>query len=607
MSIAVLQLGDRDAVEGGKGYVALAPRVEAYEVWGRVGWGDQLVLFRVLPKLTVYTATVVGKNLLNTSDSPLQGRQRLILEICDCAVGSAGVFDLSLLGSFRSAGSMSTKELSTLKSSLAFQPLTADPSRSSEWLFPYRVATGVEISLAENKASFNFISKIAKLHPFGESRGSVRLILIERGEPIAAAVVKLSHEESLHHQGELRAFGRDYRALKLTSLYIARLYSDKRGHIKQRHFEWLLRAIIYMAPNVYAEPISYISGVSYDFIPAAAMTGFNVDLPRQRFGSIFYWKPVFANLTARTQSLPDLKHTYRLLRAQRQGASWLTSADPARLEIAIERGAWAVSDANANRGRWRSVRPGDVLFFCSAQRTVLGAARIERTERMRIPGYERYPLGFKLSSVTKLPRTFDLHGIFSAEWLDRVRFGGLVELPAEGHYALMEELEIARAGGRMWVRPNPYLLRRTEFSTTPRRAFIVQAWELRETIYPLIRKVCEEAGWTVSHSSDREGQAVFDDIWALLNESEAVVVDFTRRRPNVYLEYGMALVLGKPIIALTQDESDLPSDTPNLKIKKYRGDANAFMDLSDKLPRALVDTVDDIQRVHSEYDRKRGF
>lgn len=134
----------------------------------------------------------------------------------------------------------------------------------------------------------------------------------------------------------------------------------------------------------------------------------------------------------------------------------------------------------------------------------------------------------------------------------------------------------------------------------PNRVFVVQAWDLRESIFPLLREVCQDAGYSVSHASDREGQAVFDDIWLLLNEAEAVLVDFTHRKPNVYLEYGMALVLGKPIIAITQSEQDLPSDTPGIKWKKYRGDAYALRDLSEKIPQSLRDTIADIRRVTEE-------
>src|SRR6185436_16075898 len=71
-----------------------------------------------------------------------------------------------------------------------------------------------------------------------------------------------------------------------------------------------------------------------------------------------------------------------------------------------------------------------------------------------------------------------------------------------------------------------------------------------------------------------------ESIWLMLNESEAIVVDFTNRPPNVDLEYGMALVSGKPIVALTQRADDIPSNTPNLKysspIGPYRSNSALF-------------------------------
>ena len=55
----------------------------------------------------------------------------------------------------------------------------------------------------------------------------------------------------------------------------------------------------------------------------------------------------------------------------------------------------------------------------------------------------------------------------------------------------------------------------------------------------------------------------------------------------------MALVLGKPIVALTQDLSDLPSDTSNLKALLYDNTIAGFGALRDKLITTIEDTVDD--------------
>jgi hypothetical protein len=57
----------------------------------------------------------------------------------------------------------------------------------------------------------------------------------------------------------------------------------------------------------------------------------------------------------------------------------------------------------------------------------------------------------------------------------------------------------------------------------------------------------------------------------------------------------MALVLGKPIVAITQEPSDIPSDTSNLKYLLYE-DRLGDTALSDNLVRSVRDTMSDIAR-----------
>src|SRR5262249_52978055 len=96
----------------------------------------------------------------------------------------------------------------------------------------------------------------------------------------------------------------------------------------------------------------------------------------------------------------------------------------------------------------------------------------------------------------------------------------------------------------------------------------------------------------------RDGQVIFQPVWKLMNEAEAIIVDFSSQRPNVFLEYGMALVLGKPIVAITQNKSDIPSDTPNLKWYLYRENA-PLVDLEKVLPRAISDTIAEISALNA--------
>ena len=51
--------------------------------------------------------------------------------------------------------------------------------------------------------------------------------------------------------------------------------------------------------------------------------------------------------------------------------------------------------------------------------------------------------------------------------------------------------------------------------------------------------------------------------------SRAVIADCTTRNPNVFYEIGMAQTVGKPVLLITQDESDVPFDLRHLRYIKY--------------------------------------
>jgi hypothetical protein len=146
------------------------------------------------------------------------------------------------------------------------------------------------------------------------------------------------------------------------------------------------------------------------------------------------------------------------------------------------------------------------------------------------------------------------------------------------------------------VRPNPFLLLGKQELIKSKVIFAVMAWELKDTVYQHIEDILIKEGYKLTYAGDRSGQVIFEDIWRLMNEAEVILVDFTGRRPNVYLEFGMAIVLGKPIVAITQSKQDLPSDTPNLKYIEYT--TNVWdKTLQTKLVKAIKDTLQDFQKI----------
>jgi|GEM_PF-4695867 len=144
----------------------------------------------------------------------------------------------------------------------------------------------------------------------------------------------------------------------------------------------------------------------------------------------------------------------------------------------------------------------------------------------------------------------------------------------------------------MKIRPNPHLLDSKDYKVIPNQIFVALSWKLIDNVYIDLKESLKQFDYNVVNAEDKLGQIVFKDIWQLMNQSELVIVDFTDQRPNVYLEFGMALVLGKPLIVLVQDKKDLPSDVPGIRWLKYenrKGDKTFTKDL----PKMINDTLSD--------------
>lgn len=168
-------------------------------------------------------------------------------------------------------------------------------------------------------------------------------------------------------------------------------------------------------------------------------------------------------------------------------------------------------------------------------------------------------------------------------------FGGLNPIPSPLGGILMAAVLAAGHEGCMWVRPNPFLLQERDIVVIPKQVFVVQAATLSETVLPLIRDMLSKEGYSVKYFGDRSGTVVLQDIWIQLNQAELVIVDFTGKRPNVYMEFGMALVLGKPIIAISQSLTDVPTDTSNLKCILYGDSIGSDRKLQSNLIAAIRD------------------
>ncbi len=469
--------------------------------------------------------------------------------------------------------------------------------KQSRWLCP--TDSPYEVYIASSQSDYDFISKISVHHPFGYRKAFLTLLARQNAKLVGAILVELSSESKFVHEANWRVFRKDYSWIQKQAVRIVRIYSSPNVSRKWAVHKALLESAIAVAPALVQEPLSIIEGFSYDYHPVAPKLGFHIEVPHRFEGSFYYWKPINipAYISVEQSDLNAAKSlAHKVLKKRKEVSYWLAPGTLENISLAYEKVAWAVTWNRTNIVKWRSLAKNHVLFLMSKDKRIRAYGIVERIEKRNVKGLESYPLwiDFKPELVGDLD--IDISEYIHQQWYMSSSSGGLIELPNEFGAKIRKAADEQRMEGKMIVEPNPYLLHHTVFEVHPNQIFVVQSWSLRETVFPVIRQILEETGYIVKYAGDRDGQVIFDDIWLMLNESEAILVDFTYKRPNVYLEYGMALVLGKPIIAITQDKEDIPSDTPNLKYILYQ-DKLGDDSLKRQLPRAIQDTLYDIQQM----------
>lgn len=91
-----------------------------------------------------------------------------------------------------------------------------------------------------------------------------------------------------------------------------------------------------------------------------------------------------------------------------------------------------------------------------------------------------------------------------------------------------------------------------------------------------------------------DNRPIMDDIWQSIEKARVVISDLTGRNPNVFYETGIAHAMGKEVILLTQDLTDVPFDLRHLRCIVYsdsvRGIPKLKMDLQNTLNTVLSRT-----------------
>ncbi|MBK9749275.1 MAG: hypothetical protein J0M07_26295 [Anaerolineae bacterium] len=94
-----------------------------------------------------------------------------------------------------------------------------------------------------------------------------------------------------------------------------------------------------------------------------------------------------------------------------------------------------------------------------------------------------------------------------------------------------------------------------------------EAWS--NDVWETVRGIVEDAGMRCLRGDESTGSDVMEDVWEGICKARVVIADLTSKNPNVAYEVGLADVLGKDVILLTQTPKDVPFDFLRKRLIPY--------------------------------------
>lgn len=109
-----------------------------------------------------------------------------------------------------------------------------------------------------------------------------------------------------------------------------------------------------------------------------------------------------------------------------------------------------------------------------------------------------------------------------------------------------------------------------------------------DSVYTSIKKASSNAGFRCLRADDIwNNSTIIQDIFDLIFNAKAVIVDFSGKNPNVMYETGIAHTLGKVVIPIAQNVSDIPSDMIHHRSLIYLKNGEGLIGLETELSKKL--------------------
>jgi len=171
---------------------------------------------------------------------------------------------------------------------------------------------------------------------------------------------------------------------------------------------------------------------------------------------------------------------------------------------------------------------------------------------------------------------------FRFPYMGRVMSGVRVKL-AEGFSILQRTLgyslteNLSRTATSVLASPSFTLKRTTNFDV-----FVLMPFsEAMKSCYTnAILPVCRDRSLKCGRGNDFFGSDyIVDEIWTAIFHTRYIIADCTGQNANVLYELGMAHVLGKHVLIITQQPSDIPFDLRHRRYAVYEDSTNGMKEL----------------------------
>jgi len=138
-------------------------------------------------------------------------------------------------------------------------------------------------------------------------------------------------------------------------------------------------------------------------------------------------------------------------------------------------------------------------------------------------------------------------------------------------------------------------------------AFVAMCFDgrLQHIYHKVVKPVLENHGFFCERADEIGSMGVIiDQIRDAITKSDLVICDLTFENPNVFYELGMANVLKKSTVLISQAPGNIPFDVRHMRIIPYEDTKLGLLDLRDALVETLKITVSIDPQTSKRYTKK---